>query len=415
MSSQGAKRSTWVDTPPEVLLQIVSELDPLSQLNVAIAYPEIFLRPGFNIFRQDAEQQVRKYNPLLRTPVPFTETPETWPLLWTAIKNDIDIQFIKDMLNIYMSICPTSIDGIWGEYFTALPPPLTFAAAMGRPQVISLLLEKGANPYRHCTNHIFPTGFLPNCDCRLELTNHAQCATYGRPLDPTSDSEDTPCLTSMMAVLAEGIQLSSPASIQAQALEECAMILYDKGVPLPLASLPSPDPLILLVANITRAGFCRLARTVLDPLVPLKQGEPAFRVTMYRILLDACWNQPSDDDRAIIEYLVSIGAPLVPDSNLYFDSAAHTSVIHGHMKTAAFLLDQHADQRLSLDYSDISWRASGNTVPFVKALYRAMEGGNHLHQGREVSTQALHSLLLKAAVKAGDEPAVQWLTEQGCK
>lgn len=83
------------------------------------------------------------------------------------------------------------------------------------------------------------------------------------------------------------------------------------------------------------------------------------------------------------------------------------------MKTAAFLLDQHADQRLSLDYSDISWRASGNTVPFVKALYRAMEGGNHLHQGREVSTQALHSLLLKAAVKAGDEPAVQWLTEQG--
>ncbi|KAI1166726.1 hypothetical protein F5B18DRAFT_605535 [Nemania serpens] len=395
-------------------------MDHLSRINVAIAYPEIFLRPGFNVFLQDAELQVRRYNPSLRNPVPFTETRHSRhrPLLWAAIENDVDIQVIEELLNTYMSVCPTSVDGIWGEYFTAYSPPLTFAAGMGKPQVVSLLLRKGADPLRHCMNYTFPSYFLVNRNCKLEATNHAQCECYHPPINPESDSDETACLTPMMAAIAKGLRLRSEGNLQAQAqvqaLEECALILYSKGVPLPLANEATLNRVIKRTVNLTRAGFCRLASAILDPLISLKPGDPALRFALYRLLLDACWYQPSDDDIATIEYLLSIGAPLVPESNHYLNTPIHISYLRGHLKTATYLVNRHADQELSLDYQELSLLASKDTLTFVQALFRAMGKGTNSYCGTEVPTQTLHSILLKEAVDAKDQPAIEWLSEQGC-
>ncbi|KAI1192892.1 hypothetical protein F5X97DRAFT_316030 [Nemania serpens] len=287
MSSRNTPKTTWIDITPDVLLQIVSDMDPLSRINVAIAYPEIFMRPGFDVFLQDAEQQVRRYNSLSPTPAPFTETPDNWPLLHTAIECDVDIQIVEKILETNMSVCSTSIDGIWGEYFTALRPPLTCAAILGKPRVVKLLLEKGADPLRLCANNLFRWDFSENHICMLTGMNHTQCTPIRGPLYAPCLSRETGCLTPMKAVLARGLQLRSPSSIQShiqhQALEECAMMLYDKGAPLPPAGCLPSDPFVKQIANLTRGGFFRLAKAILDPLIPLKQGDPAFRVSLARL------------------------------------------------------------------------------------------------------------------------------------
>ncbi|KAI1118638.1 hypothetical protein F5Y14DRAFT_399249 [Nemania sp. NC0429] len=420
MSTQDTQQRSRLDITPDVLLHIIEAADGLSQINLALAYPEIFLQPAFDIFVQDAEKQIRRYNSSSRTPVPFTEMFDSLPLLLVAIENDVDVHVIDRILKACMSVCPTSVDGIWGEFYTALPPPLTVAAAMGKTQVLFLLLEMGADPTRRCGNYIFPTRFLANRHCQLEGSNHDECVYYGPAMDREQPyGQDTYCLTPLMAALAKGYGLDTAGSTQALALEDCAMVLYGKGARLPLGDIFSFEPFLQQMVNLTRAEFVRFTKGILDsmimnPRIPSNSRYIDYEHTLHGLLFDSCFTQKSDDNREMIEYLVDMGGLLVEDTHRYMCCAAATSARISHWETATYLVDKTREEGHSFDFRKFSLRFRGCTLPYVQAVYRLMQRGNHKVDGVEVSTERLHCLLLKSAMEARIRPAVQWLRDQGC-
>ncbi|KAI1427850.1 hypothetical protein F5Y12DRAFT_791557 [Xylaria sp. FL1777] len=177
--SRTTQSNTRLDQIPEILLEIISCLDQLSRINLAIAYPKIFLGPAINIFRLDAMELLNwkdwseicanKSNMKAENPDPSASIDNSneddvnniekvngmtkveyyqimMPLLYTAIENDISIPVIREIIAAYVSVCATSIDGIWGGRFLPYLPPLLIARVLRKPRVVSLLIDEGADP-----------------------------------------------------------------------------------------------------------------------------------------------------------------------------------------------------------------------------------------------------------------------------
>ncbi|KAI0105261.1 hypothetical protein GGR51DRAFT_571935 [Nemania sp. FL0031] len=402
MSRNQAPKSLWSTLPPEILLEIISEINHVSRINLAIANPEIFLRSTFNVFEQDAWSQVdrrQKNGPLI-------ETRETWPLIYTAIENNTNIQIIARILKTYVSVYPSSIDGVWGEGLIALPPPIVFAAGLGKPQIVSLLLEEGADPARHCGTQFFAPPPEDEFECTLRGFNHARCEPLG---DDRSDISRY--ITVLRAAVTRAVQIDSPGSIEHQEAEECALILHRKGLP--------RNPGRQLIDPI-RAQFDRYVMAAVDRLVTLNQGgQPtmAFNIILYHALEAACKYQRRDNDRTIIEYLVNIGAPLIhPTSeNRYklISTGAYDLASRGHVETAVFLLNRYADQGVLLDYAAFELVSGEHMLAYLQAFYRLMSQPKQSYGGVAASRKYLHGLLLRRAMNAFQKPAIRWLVEQG--
>ncbi|KAI1748561.1 hypothetical protein F4782DRAFT_550543 [Xylaria castorea] len=405
------RMSTWLQTPAELLLDIVSKMDHSSRINAVVAYPEVFLRPGFNIFLQDAEDQVRRQNRHTDPTVPLFVARSMRPLLYQAMEDNINISAIEGMLRVYTDFFPTSIDGVWGQSPTTLPPPLIHAASLGRPRVVSLLLDMGANPLLRCGPHNYRV--VVPADCHLVAFSHEQC----QPLNPATQPQRTNCTTAIAAALFKGIEVRTIGH-EHQDLDECALLLYKAGAPIPAGGSqfnPAVDTALEQQLYFPiRAGFCSLLRAILGPLLPLRQRQLGFRTVLYYGLTCAVNFQKNDDFRNVIEYLVSIGSLLVDPNNTlpYFDNThAHLASAIGHTKTANFLLNQYINQGFILEYGGFGLYRSGDTLTFVQTLYKAMRSGGYL-QYEAVSSKDLHEFLLGQAIRCKDDASVQWLVDQ---
>ncbi|KAI8628467.1 hypothetical protein F5Y19DRAFT_476451 [Xylariaceae sp. FL1651] len=201
------------------------------------------------------------------------------PLLCAAIERIIDT---------YKSICETSINGIWGNFLTPYPPPLTFAAEFGKPNVATLLLKKGADPsMRYCSYRDIRSG------CTLARFAH------GETREPMTCLGGSSCQTALTIAMRKAAKLPSPCSSRHQDFEDCALVLRNT-----MASTPYSEFLL----------------------------------------------KEEDDCRDVIEYLVKIGAPLLlyslsyeDDDKSEVDSDAHvyTALDLDHPKTAIYFLALH--------------------------------------------------------------------------
>ncbi|TRX90843.1 hypothetical protein FHL15_008247 [Xylaria flabelliformis] len=403
--------TTYLDTPPEVLLSLLSHMDHSSRINVANAYPEVFLRPGFNVYVQDADNQVRRQSRHTDHTVPLVVSRSMRPLLYQALEDGVDNSIIEGMLRVYTDHCPTSIDGIWGLSPTTLPPPLIHAASLGRPRAVSLLLLMGANPLLRCGPHNYRSA-APD-DCQFAAITHAVC----QPLNQATQPHRTRCTTALGAAFFKGIALRTVGQ-EHRDLESCALVLYRAGVPIPSeGAQPSLSPDTALQQKIDipiRAGFCDLLKAILEPLLPSGRDQHSFRVVLYYGLAVAVNYQKTDDHRNIIDYLISIGSLIVPTSTTlpYFnDTLAHFASRLAHLKTANFFLNQYIDLGLKLEYGTFNLCRSSDTLPFVQSLYRAMSQGGYLHL-QPASAKDLHEYLVARATRDKDDASIEWLAEQ---
>ncbi|KAI3321087.1 hypothetical protein HD806DRAFT_537741 [Xylariaceae sp. AK1471] len=402
--NQGDIETSFDKLPNDILVQLIPLMDPSSRLNLALAYPERFLNEDpvvgayiCNMFKYDAEQQVLKHN--CQTSV---EEDYTKPILYAAIDSDAEISLVGKIVKYYKDECPTSISGIWGQYPAKFPPPLFFAATLGKPEVVSLLLDEGADP----------------------------TSKYGNKW------EGTPLTgTAFEAAIDAGFRLASQGSIKHQAIEDCALILYDRGLSIKdhVIQLRTLD-LGSLVAQAVKAGFLKLTKAILDQTAHITK-EDLKQYVLYPSLSVACTFQASDDYRDMIEYLLSIGAPLAdpvlqrqsPFGPIidpiqrhgpcyrFCDTHVRSAIDIGHAKTATFLLNLYVDQNIRLDFGDsssIQTENFGISLAFVQALYRAMD--REVNNSEKVERNWFHEKLLSWLITGGSKSAAtEWLIGQG--
>ncbi|KAI0548040.1 hypothetical protein F4679DRAFT_597083 [Xylaria curta] len=403
--------ATWIDIPPELLLKILSKMDHSSRINVATAYPEVFLRLGFNVYLQDAEDQVKRQSRHTDNTIPLVVTRNMRPLIYQALEDDVNISVIEGMLRVYTEYCPTSINGVWAQSPTTLQSPLIHAAWLGRPQAVSLLLSMGANPLLHCSPQIYR--FPVDADCQFSAYSHAVC----QPLNQATQYHSTKCITALGAALFKASTLKYIEQ-KHRDLESCALMLYKAGVPIPTERAQPPlahDTALQQKIDLPiRAGFCDLLQAILEPLVPSRRNDPRFHALLYYGLTVAVNFQKRDDQRNIIDYLISIGSLIVPTSTTlpYFDhTPAHLASRLAHLKTANFFLNQYIDLGLTLEYKTFSLCKSPDTLPFVQSLYSAMSRGGYFQQ-QPASDKEHHEFLLGQAIRSKDDASVQWLVDQ---
>ncbi|KAI1301081.1 hypothetical protein F5Y03DRAFT_408035 [Xylaria venustula] len=414
--SQLTTRNTWLDQTPEILLDIISKLDQQSLIDLAIAYPEIFLGPKLNIFLLDAEYLLKfqttgttvfgaRTRMITDEEVEFMTEVEyftrTKPLLHTAIENNTSIPVIREILAAYKSVCPTSTDGIWGVTHVSLTTPLGLAARLRSPHIVSLLLHEGADPSVH---------YGGDDNFSLYRFPHQQC-----------DSQDgTDCFTAMRAAYHEATSdiwrnpLNPSSSFYA--LEDCVLMIHDSGVPFPEANEADNNDKLLPSLKV---NFLRVVKAIL--------GLKSSRSVLYSALKNAVRWQTWDCDRGIIGYLISIGAPLIETPNhrkvpQIKDTLIGLAISRQNYKTAIFIVDRYMDLCVPMDFRFptvrlLSMGSSEEQLLLVQALYRAMkkasDGGFGYLQGVKVSADALHNHLLTQVILSAQEISIQWLISRG--
>ncbi|KAI0430002.1 hypothetical protein F5Y09DRAFT_308830 [Xylaria sp. FL1042] len=145
------KDTTWLDQSPDVLLEMISHLNPLDSINLTIAHPEVFLGSKLNIFTLDAERLLKWIDPVsdddtegevqIKASRNLTaeEYQENVPLLQVAIENDISIATLREILAAYARVCATSINGLWGKTLSPYDLPLVKATEPARNKEKSVL------------------------------------------------------------------------------------------------------------------------------------------------------------------------------------------------------------------------------------------------------------------------------------
>jgi hypothetical protein len=136
---------------------------------------------SFNIFTVDAEDYLARSR--ARNRMLYTEPQDTWPLLYAAIENDVDIMLIKEIIVAYKKVWPASLDGMWGESLSGVPPPMLFAGILGKPLVVRMLEDEGAT--RQVT---LVDWSLKSRECCLQGFTHIECIPVLRcvPRDTTT-------------------------------------------------------------------------------------------------------------------------------------------------------------------------------------------------------------------------------------
>ncbi|RWA06429.1 hypothetical protein EKO27_g8670 [Xylaria grammica] len=419
--SQRPVRNILGELPLEVLLRVVDVIrSNRTRIQLALAFPEFFLAPGFNILRQDASYHLIQGNLVPKNVVSTDPDKANLPLFYTAIDTDVGLDFIREILVSAVSINPTSIDGIWGN--TTFVPPLSLAISLGRPDLVALLLDVGANHsilYRN--QH-----FLGLPQCAVQGT-HIQCQVQN-PIYSVNPTRITSCLTPIL----EAIAIARAESQRREVMEDCALILHARGARVPWRHALTTWGIDIIDEDLQqqlmvplRIGWARFVRAILEPLVEFRITDPTYVEIVHRSLKTACSNQPADDYRGVIETLTSlgtrmIGEPLSPNTPIRISTTSiDLAMSRNHLKTAAFLIDKYTSQNISLDYDfNLSYFSNpSGLLSFVQAFWRGTSLPNCYWEGRPYPMHYFREHIFREIIRIGirgvvEEP-VYWMVSQG--
>ncbi|KAI2636738.1 hypothetical protein GGS21DRAFT_45623 [Xylaria nigripes] len=434
MSYESRHRFTSrLDQPPEILLLILSHLGEMDCLHLAYSLPEIFLSPGFHIIRLDAEEEVKRQAD--QSWIPIVETEHRLPLLYTAIKHFPE-RVVEDIVREYKRVCPASIDGIWNGVSSDYPSPLTFAAELGKPSVVSILLNEGAD---HSLKYYSQRpGGMGAPQCTLAGHIHTECEY---------NADQVPIVTSICATAIDRTIKSANLVTEGidkalhQNLEECAMLLYSRGARFRggriYTGLRTDGGFHASIYFPALVGFDRLCRVILDPIVHNvpPQGMEQFGMALYELIKSCLTAQKYDQENGIIKYLLSIGAPLADprsDGRVHIDlNLASKALVAGKRRTAQLLFNEYTKRQIPLEYTHLIPQVRGSHWPylitpdlrnslhgtfpagFIECVYRTMKNGNNLLSSEPANTVRLHKDLLRSVIVWGTTDGAEFLIRKG--
>ncbi|KAH9886525.1 hypothetical protein F4778DRAFT_798228 [Xylariomycetidae sp. FL2044] len=232
--------------PNEILLQIVSDLDPAEKLNLAVAKPELFLYERLDIIELDTTHQ-RRLQELERQPADRTEKDR--PLLNAAIENGADMAIVQRIVGSYLRQTPSAVDGVWGEFPTGHPPPIHAAASAGRSDVVNYLLGLHADPRREFVD--------PASGKATNALSHA-VQSVAKTRDLPGPKASTP------AVEAASTQ-------RCRAIEDCALAIFGRYQG-SVSLIVNAERLDELLLDIIVAGLSRLLALMGNSILAQPQG-----------------------------------------------------------------------------------------------------------------------------------------------
>ncbi|KAI1633721.1 hypothetical protein F4809DRAFT_574548 [Biscogniauxia mediterranea] len=408
----------WFDKiPNEIMLQIISLLmEETDIINLAVAQPDRFLAPTLNVFQLDAEKQVRLQAG--RSSPELTEAPEDTPLLNIAVKNGYGVGIIRSIVEAYQVACPDSINGIWGQVPRAVEPPLHCAVEAARVEVISLLLDLGADPQIKFMK-VPTTGQQRTCD--YEGLAHQECMNGGEVVS----SKSTTCENPLEAAITTDIKLWwLPRKRRANI--DCAMELFHRAPSLQ----PSLNTHWLILAS--RSGIYDLIKERLDMLAARDDDDEEkqdFRSTcstfLGRIAIEG-----KTDAGELIEYLGELGAPNYLIEPIYDPAVYAKDIIYPGISTensdirsaCNYLHEQNAGSLLkAMIRRGVRLHAEvlrfcileDRHINFTKFFIPALKDGSFADYPKENVPKYMEELLTAAMAQSADETC-KYLISEGC-
>ncbi|KAI0151842.1 hypothetical protein GGR57DRAFT_503767 [Xylariaceae sp. FL1272] len=433
--------------PSEIIRRIFSILRPMDRINLALSSPRVFLSENYDMLDAEAHEQAlaqvlsegdawyfsryleRLYNEPIRVPI-----------IYAAIKNSVEVSVIKDLIHAYKPVCGDNIvSGFWGPYPSKNPPLLITAGESGRLDVVSLLLEEGADPNA------------------LYGSNHVACShagfTHNWCHPPRGVAQRHHCRTVLNHILhSPKIKTLPPGCPAHEVTEDIAVLLWKHGARLSLGTLGPPfqrrhgmgfeRQLIASELHWRLRWAIKLDMRKLVQIIWEEDEEISLlrtRAHFHTELLFSCavlaiQRKKSDDRLATLQYLISIGAPLVSSLLIPSKGGASTCLLEWalareHRQTAAYLLECHVEMNVPIQWESLRGRdelfqhrikncpSNNSLLPlfFVQMLY---EGFSTLklsqwYPGR--TNRDLHNELLTHHMlkEGGAREICSWLVAQG--
>lgn len=280
-------------TPTEILVQICRNPGTVELWNLAQAAPFRFLSQSFNIYWEEPLYQV-----LAQDNPPMVETDETRPLLLWAIENGVSPQVIRQIAEAYYVVHPQALNSIWGKVYRQLPTPLISAVRAGRPEVVDLLLNLGADP--RCRYGEKPWREIAQGGCSRVGYPYTQCANDGGP------TEFQVCDDAFLLALRI---LYSKSGQERRIASRCVEIFFEHGIKINLLQPTgnSTEEFRLVAGN----GFFAEIKALIDEILNLPSDDPT-RSFVSRNLIRLLWplSLIQDGEGELIEYIVGLGTPI---------------------------------------------------------------------------------------------------------
>lgn len=302
---QAAVPANLFTMPVEMLFNILANLDPASLINLATAAPLRFLSFGLNIYVEDAHFQVR-----LQDAPPMEESEATRPLLLWAIDNGIDANVIEQIMTAYQQVPGQWANSIWGPLSRAIPTLLHAAIQAVRPDIVDLLLERGANPrVRYCSIGGCIRSGYPHPECTagppgrvIDCYNALQFALEA--LSRSTGANEAAARAIVRRLLASG--------------ESVDLLLGNAGLPGNAGNL-SRDAWMLV-----QVGLSDVVIPMIDDVLNLPDTDPRGGQLRNRLdfILHAVVTFATipDGQDALIEYLIGLGASTTRYEDLFVAS-----------------------------------------------------------------------------------------------
>ena len=261
--------------------------------------------------------------------------------------NDVEIPIIRDILKAYNAVYATSVDGIWDVYYcnnckssgcsisSALGfTPLFHATFAGRPDIVSLLLQQGANPVLYCCFRSQERKSIhtksvstPRTDClsamEFALRQSRPGFTYAECY-PGYAVEDAKCRENLgeCVLMLHAVEVPVFPSFPNEFIRDLSLTDEDLDDGYTDSSSDGdsssdeyddeeyddsnqptsswlPGPYMDLIGLIIR-GFPRVFKAMVDPLLAKGKGDDQFCEVLAYMLEEACDYQPQDNERKII-------------------------------------------------------------------------------------------------------------------
>ncbi|KAI1269209.1 hypothetical protein F5Y18DRAFT_439753 [Xylariaceae sp. FL1019] len=435
--------------PREIIHRTVSKLGPLDRINLALSSPRLFLSENYNIWDMEAHDQAsaqeeidsslgksRSYRFAERLHVEPTRV----PLIYAAIKNNVAVSVIRDMVHAYKPVCGNSIvSGFWGIHPSKNPPPLITAGEAGRLDVVTLLLDEGADPNTlYGSNHVA---------CSHSDLTHNWCHP------PRGVGQRHHCRTVLNHILHSPIIKSLPPGCPAhEVTQDIAILLWKHGARLTLGTLgpaferqnPRGIERQLIASELHRRlrwaiklNMPRLVQLIYEEdeeISLLRTREHFHPQLLFSCAVLTIQKQKASDSLATLQYLIQVGAPLVSSLLIPSRGGASTYLLEwasaqGHHQTVAYLLECHVEMDVPIHWESLrgkedlnqhrieSCPSKSSLLPLflVKMLYEGLATLRFSRWYPGKTNDDLHNdLLTHHMLKDRGAPEISpWLVAQG--
>ncbi|KAI5919614.1 hypothetical protein F4810DRAFT_686267 [Camillea tinctor] len=419
-SNSGMSKSLFDRIPNEIMLEVVSELyEQTDLINLAISQPSRFISPSFNIFEQDAASQAKlqagRSYPVMEECVDFQDY---LPLLNIAIEKEYSPEVIRSILEAYQKEYPDTINGIWGSTLRAIPPPLHCAIEARRPEIVSLLLDLGANPYIKYNSPWMNWKDEAEDKCDNEGLAHMDCISNGVVIP----SANTTCDNSLEAAIRWGGHYSVFGSVEhnerVAISRNCARELYYR-VPSLQAGMNAK-----WIINAFRSGIEDLVEDRLETLAARDDNDKEkqdFKTTCSTFLAELANSRWSNRD--FISYVADIGAPnylidTISTHRTRYNGEPHNYAIEtcrgGAMENATGLLEAMARRGVKLDAEPLKPCATSDAfLCFTDVYIQMLKDGVFPDCPKDKVPEFMSDMLL-LAIDGMAHGTLQMLIDEGC-